>query len=98
MARYDYRCPSCGLSYEVTKKMIDASRQEFCPGCGAITKRIYQPVVDVWACEGSHRGDYGHGNTIGTKADRLNREWSHITGEEPPPPAADVPVNGRERY
>ena len=97
MPRYDYRCPSCGI-VEIVQKMADATERLECQVCGSMMIRIYQPVTDIWHTDGSHKGDYGSGNHVGTKTDALNRNWSKAWGEDPPPPAADVPKNGSEKY
>lgn len=97
MPRYDYECPSHGR-FEVIRKMMEVQSDEPCLICGRRSNRVFTPIPDVWHTEGSHRGDYGTGNTVGTKADALNKNWSKAWGEAPPPPAADVPTNGSEKY
>ena len=97
MARYDFQCPKCGL-IEIAAKMTEVKETMDCPKCGNPIRRIYQPVPDVWHTDGAHKTDYGSGNTVGTKRDALNKAWSKAWGEEPPPPAADVPANSSEKY
>ena len=41
---YLYKCPPCGLSFEVNKPMADASRHEQCPECSAKAIRKYTPL------------------------------------------------------
>lgn len=96
--KYQFECVTDG-PFEVHAPMKEGPPARVkCPLCQEVAKRIFYPTVDVWHTEGSHKGDYGRGNHIGTKNDALNRAWSKATGETPPKPAADVPRNGSEKY
>lgn len=34
MPAYDYKCPDCGLEFEVARKMVDRNEPITCPECG----------------------------------------------------------------
>lgn len=40
MARYDYKCPSCGTQFEVEHPMSERPRV-ICPSCGAEAARVF---------------------------------------------------------
>ncbi len=57
MPAYDYRCDSCGISFEVRRALGDRSRQH-CPDCGAEAKRVFSSVGIVFKGSGFHNTDY----------------------------------------
>ena len=42
MARYDYKCPSCGTTFEVEHPM-SAHPKVTCPKCGNEAERVFSP-------------------------------------------------------
>lgn len=96
MPIYMYRCDTCG-EQEHMFKMSDVQPFVICD-CGKKARRVYTPIADIWHCDGAHKTDYTNDGGIGTKREQLNKEWSRMTGEPPPPPAADVPRNSKDKY
>lgn len=98
MPTYVFRCATHG-EFEIVRKMAEAGEPAGCPECGLDADRVWLPTPDVWACDGSHKGDYGKGNDgqAGSKRDLLNKRWSKAWGEKPPAPAKDVPKNSRDK-
>lgn len=57
MPTYDYRCPECATSFEVTRSM--GERQPVCCAtCGATAKRVFSPVGVAFKGSGFHNTDY----------------------------------------
>ena len=66
MARYDYRCPSCGLQFEVEHPM--AERPEItCPDCGAPAQQVFGASSIVFKGSGFYNTDQ-RGASGATKA------------------------------
>jgi putative FmdB family regulatory protein len=57
MPAYDFRCPECDITVEVTRKVGDLD-PEPCPSCGGLTKRVFSPVGVVFKGSGFHNTDY----------------------------------------
>jgi len=38
---YDFRCPKCGLQFEVSRPMSRAGEPAHCPKDGALSERVY---------------------------------------------------------
>ena len=57
MPAYDYKCTSCDLVFEITRRAGEAS-EESCPACGGATKRVFSPVGVVFKGSGFHNTDY----------------------------------------
>lgn len=41
MATYSYRCVACKNTFDVTKRMQEASRPETCPDCDYPAERVF---------------------------------------------------------
>lgn len=50
MPKYDYQC-KCGHKDVIEKRMVEASRIEYCSSCGEVTKRVFNPTPNKWNCE-----------------------------------------------
>lgn len=57
MPAYDYRCTSCDHVFEVTRSAAE-KRDETCPVCAGVTKRVFTPVGVVFKGSGFHNTDY----------------------------------------
>ena len=55
MARYDYKCPSCGKQFEVEHPMSEKPTIT-CPDCGTIAQRVF-------SASGIHFEGHGFYNT-----------------------------------
>jgi putative FmdB family regulatory protein len=97
MARYDHRCPTHGV-FELVMKMAEAGEVKPCPDCGAPSKRVYHPVLDVWHTDGAFKTDHINDGRPGDKRERLNKAWEQAGWGKPPPPAPEVPRSGGEKY
>ncbi len=42
MAHYDYRCPSCGMQFDVEHPMSEHP-DVFCPSCNTQAERVFLP-------------------------------------------------------
>jgi putative FmdB family regulatory protein len=78
MPKYDFRCPSCGLEFEVRRPLSQAGEPAACPNDGAAAQRVFTmpltfvkggtvgasgPEVEASAAGGSTSGqDHGHGH------------------------------------
>jgi putative FmdB family regulatory protein len=40
VARYDYRCPDCGIEFEEVHPMSEYDKDTPCPECGAVATRL----------------------------------------------------------
>ena len=50
MARYEYKCPTCELRFEVSRPMSEAGADAFCPVDNTKAERIFSaPVFNVGA-------------------------------------------------
>lgn len=63
MPAYDYRCPACETTFEVTRSISDTSPQE-CPTCGTHSKRLFSAVGIVFKGSGFHNTDYRKKSTV----------------------------------
>lgn len=98
MPDYIFVCDTCETQFTVRRRMSEAGDPYDCPKCEGPARRVFYPTISVWHCEGSHQGDYGRGNHVGTKNDALRKTFKEAYGEDLPPPAPDVPRNGGEKY
>jgi putative FmdB family regulatory protein len=39
MPIYEYRCPKCGLDFELLRRMSETSETARCPQCGVVAER-----------------------------------------------------------
>lgn len=57
MPQYDYRCPACNESFEVSRPM-GSTEPACCPVCGEPGKRVFTPVGVAFKGTGFHNTDY----------------------------------------
>ena len=50
MPLYEYRCPSCGASFELLASWSQADAQR-CPECGTAAQRLVSSFASAGACE-----------------------------------------------
>lgn len=68
MARYDYRCPSCGVQFEVEHPMSERPVVT-CPDCGAKAEQVFGASSIVFKGHGFYNTDQrGKGSTAATRA------------------------------
>jgi putative FmdB family regulatory protein len=41
MPLYDFRCPACGLMFEVSRSFSQAGKEANCPVDGSVAERVY---------------------------------------------------------
>lgn len=56
MARYDYRCPSCNITFEVEHGMLEHPDVK-CPTCGKSALRVFDPSGIVFKGSGFYNTD-----------------------------------------
>ena len=56
MARYDYRCPSCGTQFEVEHPMSERPMVT-CPSCGAVAQQVFGASSIVFKGSGFYNTD-----------------------------------------
>lgn len=56
MARYEYKCPSCGTEFEVEHPM-DERPTVVCPKCGTESHQIFAPSGIVFEGSGFYNTD-----------------------------------------
>ena len=66
MARYDYRCPSCGTQFEVEHPMSERPTIT-CPSCGEVAQRVFEASGIVFKGSGFYNTDQ-RGKKGATKA------------------------------
>lgn len=67
----------------------------YCPVCGVEARRVWNVPPIKYNSQGFHNTDY---DSTGDRLEKLNKSWSAKYGEEPPPPAKDVPRNLNDIY
>ncbi|MDO4807079.1 MAG: zinc ribbon domain-containing protein [Coriobacteriales bacterium] len=68
MARYDYRCPSCGNQFEVEHPMSERP-QVTCPECGTVAQQVFGASSIVFKGSGFYNTDMrGKGPSSATSA------------------------------
>ncbi len=62
MARYDYRCTSCGTVFEVEHGMLE--RPEIhCPSCDAVAEKVFSPSGIEFKGSGFYNTDQRGGSS-----------------------------------
>ena len=56
MARYDYRCPSCGNVFEVSHGMLEHPTVT-CPACGTVAMKVFDASGIVFKGSGFYNTD-----------------------------------------
>ena len=67
MARYDYKCTSCGLVFEVEHPM-GAHPEVTCPDCGAAASQVFSASGIVFKGSGFYNTDQRSSGSKGTTA------------------------------
>ena len=67
MARYDYHCPSCDLTFEVEHPMSEHP-DVACPNCGAPASQVFGASGIVFRGSGFYNTDQRKGTTSATTA------------------------------
>ena len=62
MARYDYKCPSCGSTFEVEHPM-SAHPKVNCPKCGHEAERVFETSGIVFKGSGFYNTDQRGGGS-----------------------------------
>jgi putative FmdB family regulatory protein len=57
MPSYDFRCTSCGKTFEVNRPM-SVTGDECCPECGEIATKVFSAVGVAFKGSGFHNTDY----------------------------------------
>ena len=72
MPLYDYRCPKCGLEFEVSRPISRATEAALCPRDGAESERVFtMPMTFVKGAGGETppapppAGGHDHGHSHG---------------------------------
>jgi len=58
LPRYDYKCYSCGIEFELTQTFKEAGAG-ICPDCSGDGRRIYHVVPVIYKGSGFYTTDYG---------------------------------------
>lgn len=58
MPRYDYKCNSCGIEFELTQTFKEAGSGN-CPDCSGEGRRVYHAVPVIYKGSGFYTTDYG---------------------------------------
>jgi len=43
MATYDYYCDVCDINFEIKKPIKDGDKEELCPNCRQVLRKIFHP-------------------------------------------------------
>ena len=65
MPVYDYRCPSCGQSFEVTRPRSEAGDPAMCPHDGTQGERVWGSVGFITGKTDSSSSDFGGMDDVG---------------------------------
>ena len=57
MPIYQYRCRSCGHSFEVKRSFSDSAPVS-CPRCQGEASKVFQPVPIIYKCGGFYSTDH----------------------------------------
>jgi len=74
--RYAFRCPTCALEFDVSRRVSEASKPAACPVDGATAERIFtmpntnfnRPPSAAPAPDGGGYSHSGHSHGPGTRA------------------------------
>lgn len=78
MARYDYRCTSCGSVFEVEHGMLE--RPEIhCPSCDAVAEKVFSPSGIEFKGSGFYNTDQrgGSSSTAATSGSSASTDAPH---------------------
>lgn len=65
MPRYDYRCSSCGVTYE-RKESFEAPLQHACENCGGVSRRVFVAPPILFKGSGFYVTDSKNGSSAAT--------------------------------
>jgi putative FmdB family regulatory protein len=74
MPMYGFRCPECGLEFEVSRKMSEATKPATCPLDGVVGERIFTAVATIM---GGRRSEPPP-DPAGAAAPKPQNQWSHF--------------------
>lgn len=95
MALYEFECVEHGRVSVQRPIQEGPPRVHYCSICGEITKRVYEVRPIMYRAQGFHNTDY---DQYGDRLEQANKAYKAEYGEDPPPPAKDVPKNLSEPY
>lgn len=95
MPLYEFECEEHGRVTIRRPIQEGPPRVHHCPICGEITRRVFEARPVIYKSQGFHQTDY---DKHGDRLERANKQYKAETGENPPPPARDVPKNLSEPY
>ena len=73
MPLYEYKCQSCGKTFEVIQKFADEELKTH-PGCGGIVEKLFSAPAFHLKGTGWYATDYGKGNGKSDKSDGSKSE------------------------
>lgn len=62
MARYDYRCTSCGTIFEIEHGMLERP-EVHCPSCDAVAEKVFSPSGIEFKGSGFYNTDQRGGSS-----------------------------------
>jgi putative FmdB family regulatory protein len=83
MPLYDFRCPKCGLEFEVSRPMSRATDPALCPQDSTESERVYRApplIVGRGGSSALESGDDGGGGLGGFGGDDHDHGHSHGPG------------------
>jgi putative FmdB family regulatory protein len=75
MPTYEYRCRSCGHSFDIVQKMADAPLTH-CPECGGELRKVFAPPAISFKGSGFYATDHGKKAKSSTSSDTSKSETS----------------------
>jgi putative FmdB family regulatory protein len=75
MPTYEYRCRSCGHTFDVVQPMSDESLS-VCPVCGGELRKVFAPPAISFKGSGFYATDHG-------KKSKTSEKTGEATGERP---------------
>jgi putative FmdB family regulatory protein len=75
MPTYEYRCRSCGHSFDIVQKMADAPLTH-CPECGGELRKVFAPPAISFKGSGFYATDHGKKAKSSTSSDTSKKDSS----------------------
>lgn len=95
MAIYEFECDEHGR-FGVQRSMKEGPpRVQKCPVCKTVSTRVFAAPPIHYHSQGFHNTDYDKNGDI---LEQANKKYKQEYGEDPPPPAKDVPRNLSKPY
>jgi putative FmdB family regulatory protein len=82
MPLYEYKCQSCGKTFEVIQKFADEQLKTH-PGCGGIVEKLFSAPAFHLKGTGWYATDYGKGNSKSDKSDESKSEKADKADAKP---------------